>query len=206
MVAVLALPACETAGQSAAAGGLTGAAIGGLIGSRSGDAAEGALIGGALGALAGWGAHTIKNRQTKSAAVTERELDYEPEQGFRLEMRDADVYPNVVEPGETVTAEMEYSVLGAPSGGVEVQEARVLDTGAEEKVLDSEVRARDNGTWENALQFQVPQNVEPGRYVVAQQVSASGQRLQQKTTFVVETERAAAPGVTPTYRVSMLVE
>jgi hypothetical protein len=54
MLCCLPLGGCATnAGTGATIGGLTGAAAGGLIGSRKGNALPGAVIGGALGAAAG---------------------------------------------------------------------------------------------------------------------------------------------------------
>ncbi len=47
------LAGCTTAQKGAAAGGLGGAALGGVIGHQSGHGAEGAAIGGILGTVGG---------------------------------------------------------------------------------------------------------------------------------------------------------
>lgn len=69
-VCAVSLMGCETAGQSAALGGLVGAGAGAAIGNQSGHAAEGALIGAAVGGLAGYAV---------GKAVREKRLATQPE-------------------------------------------------------------------------------------------------------------------------------
>lgn len=63
LAALLALPGCETSGQSALAGAATGAAIGGLLHGRGSDAFHGAAIGAGAGYLLG----KIAQRQREDA-------------------------------------------------------------------------------------------------------------------------------------------
>lgn len=52
-ILVLAAAGCTTTQKGAAAGGLGGAALGGIIGHQSGHGVEGAAIGGAVGTVGG---------------------------------------------------------------------------------------------------------------------------------------------------------
>lgn len=79
MVCAVPLVGCETAGQSAALGGLVGAGAGAAIGNQSGHAAEGALIGAAVGGLAGF-AIGKAIQQERLATKAELEQEY-AEQG-----------------------------------------------------------------------------------------------------------------------------
>lgn len=53
LVAVVALSGCSTIEKSAVAGGVTGAAVGGVVGHQYDDAVKGAAIGGLGGTFAG---------------------------------------------------------------------------------------------------------------------------------------------------------
>ena len=53
VLAVIAFAGCTTTQQGASVGGLSGAALGGIIGHQSDHGVEGAAIGGAVGAVGG---------------------------------------------------------------------------------------------------------------------------------------------------------
>lgn len=53
VLAVIAFTGCTTTQQGASIGGLSGAALGGIIGHQSDHGVEGAAIGGAVGAVGG---------------------------------------------------------------------------------------------------------------------------------------------------------
>lgn len=201
----LAVSGCETAGQSAGAGAITGGIIGGIIGNQSGHAGEGALIGAAIGGLAGYAIHKARSRQVASAQDTYNEYDYQPDQGFKLDMRDASVSPGQVAPGGTVTTSMKYATLGAPEG-VKVTEQRVLRRGdSKVTTLQDDKVERTDGVWENELEFEVPKNADSGQYTIAQTVSAQGQSYGNYVTFDIAKESASADGETYYRVVSMNV-
>lgn len=196
---------CETAGGSAATGALVGAGLGAVIGHQSGNAGTGAAIGAALGALAGYAVHKSRTRQTQTAAQTYDQYDYEPQKGFQLDVREGDVTPSVVEPGGTVKATMEYATLGT-DGGVRVQEARVLKTQDDSLTLDEETVTRSDGTWQNTLEFQVPDDAPAGQYRVTQKVAAQGKSASEMLIFNVQPQQAKADGQPQRYVVTMHVE
>ena len=193
LIAALAAAGCETAGGSAGVGAAGGALAGAIIGNQSGHAAEGALIGAVVGGLAGYGIHKLRTRQTRTPEETASDYKYEPEQGFMLELRDGEVSPKTVKPGDTVTATVEYATLGT-GAGVEVEESRTLRKGNEVLAeLDRETVTRTDGTWQNALEFKVPKSAKAGEYTVTQRVKASGVTYQKDPSFRVDTQTASAP-------------
>jgi outer membrane protein OmpA-like peptidoglycan-associated protein len=86
---VMSLTACESMNRTqkgAAIGGLSGAGLGAIIGSRSGHAGRGALIGGAAGALVGG---VVGNYMDRQAAELERVAETERTgDGIVVTMRD----------------------------------------------------------------------------------------------------------------------
>lgn len=197
LAAALVAAGCETTGQSVGLGALTGAAAGAVIGHQSGHAAEGALIGAAVGAAAGWAAHKIvKNRQSrlaKGAQETATEYNYQPEQGFRMELKGGGVAPGTVKRGDNVVTTFQYATLGTGSG-VEVEEICLLKSGNQTLTeLDRRTVKRTDGTWENIIEFQVPSSADAGEYIVTQNVSAQGKTLEKDLSFQVKTKTAQAP-------------
>lgn len=196
---------CETAGGSAASGALLGAGLGAVIGNQSGNPRTGAAIGAALGALAGYAIHKSRTRQMQTASETYKEYEYQPQQGFQLDVREGNVSPSVVAPGGKVQAIMEYATLGT-GGGVAVQEARVLKTQNDSVKLDQETVTRTDGTWQNTLEFQVPSDAPAGQYRVTQKVEAQGKSASEMLIFDVRPQQAQANGEPQRYVVTMHVE
>lgn len=187
----LAVAGCQTAGGSAGLGAGIGAITGGLIGHQSGHAVEGAAIGALAGAAAGFIVHDVKTRRTRTAQETLSDYDYTPDQGFKLDMKSGSVSPGAVAPGGAVATTMQYATLGTGDSGVAVAESCVLEKdGKELTKLNERTVQRTDGTWENTIQFKVPKNADPGSYVVAQRVSASGQSFQRDLAFNVATATA----------------
>ena len=87
MLLSLVIAGCETAGGSAGLGAGIGALAGGIIGNQSGHSWEGAAIGAVVGGLAGLVVHDIKSRQVRTAQQTVQEYNYQPAQGFKMDMR-----------------------------------------------------------------------------------------------------------------------
>jgi len=184
---------CETAGGSAGLGAGIGALAGGIIGNQSGHALEGAAIGALVGAAAGFIVHDVKTRRARTAQQTVSDYNYTPDQGFKLDMKSSSVSPGTVTPGGTVTTTTQYATLGTGSG-VPVAESCILKKdGKELTKLDEKTVQRTDGTWENVIQFKVPKNADAGPYVVAQNVSASGQSFQRDLAFNVNSATAQLP-------------
>lgn len=86
---VLALAGCTTTQKTAAAGGLGGATLGGIIGHQSGDGVKGAAIGGVIGTVGGM--VLGENMQKKFCPVCGRtyteDVKYCPVDGTELKYR-----------------------------------------------------------------------------------------------------------------------
>lgn len=185
MLSSLVLAGCETAAGSAGTGAGIGAALGGIIGHQSGHGWEGAAIGAALGGLTGLVVHDIRSRQIKTAQQTVQEYNYQPAQGFKMDMRGGSVTPGTVRPGQQVTSTMQYAVLGAGSGVKVDERAELRHDGQVVAKLAERTVDRTDGTWENELAIEVPKDAPTGEYVIAQRISAAGQNYGRDTTFNV---------------------
>lgn len=181
---------CETMGGSAGLGGLIGAGTGAIIGNQSGHAGEGALIGGVVGALAGVIVHDVKTRQMRTAQETAQEYNYNPSQGFRMDVKGGSVAPGNVRPGGEVTSTMQYAVLGTGPGVTVAEKAELKQNGQTLKTLASRNIDRTDGTWENTIRFNMPDKAPAGEYLLAQQISAQGQTFSRDTAFTVATTTA----------------
>jgi len=209
--AALVVAGCQTAGQSAGTGAVVGGLAGGIIGHQSGHALEGALIGAAVGAAAGWAAHKIvknrESRQAKTADDTADEYNYTPDQGFQMDMREGSISPGTVNPGDTVVATYQYATLGTGADGVNVKETCYLRKGTDKLAdLDDKTVKRMDGTWENLIEFQVPDTAEAGQYTLAERVSAKGQTFQKDLTFQVTTEAAQGDDVRTPRRIVLVAQ
>jgi hypothetical protein len=188
---------CETPGESIGAGALLGGAAGAIIGNQSGRAVEGALIGAAIGGLAGWAIHKAKVRQTRTAQQTVEYYDYQPAQGFQMNIESSTVSPTRAGAGGTVTTRIVYATMGA-GNGINVQESSsLLKDGKTLLTLDSQTVTRTDGTWEKTLSFDVPDGAEPGTYTVAQAIAAGGNTFRQDVTFTVTSQNAAVEDESP---------
>ena len=182
--AALAAMGCQTMGESAGLGGALGAGAGAIIGHQSGHTVEGALIGAAVGALAGIVIHDIKARQVRNAQQTAAQYNYAPSQGFKMVGQGGGALPTSIRPGGTVTTSVQYAVLGAPPGGIQITETRTLiQNGKVIKQVSSQDFMRTDGTWESTQEINFPQNAPPGSYEVSQTVSAQNAQLQQNVVF-----------------------
>ncbi|HUW60845.1 MAG TPA: YMGG-like glycine zipper-containing protein [Candidatus Bathyarchaeia archaeon] len=196
MLSSLVVAGCETAAGSAGLGAGIGGLAGGIIGHQSGHGWEGAAIGAALGGLTGLIVHDIKSRQVKTAQQTAQEYNYQPAQGFKMDMRGGSVSPGTVQAGQKVTSTMQYAVLGAGSGVKVDEKAELHHNGEVVAKLAERTVDRTDGTWENELAIEVPKDAPTGEYVIAQRVSAGGQNYGRDSTFNVTTVTAKSPAVT----------
>lgn len=192
----LVIAGCETAAGSAGLGAGLGGLAGGIIGHQSGHGWEGAAIGAAIGGLSGWIIHKeIQSRQLKTAQQTAQEYNYQPAQGFRMDMRGGSVTPAAIKPGGQLTSTMEYAVLGA-GPGIKVQEkADLCSNGQVVAKIAERTVDRTDGIWENAVAIDVPKDAAPGSYVIAQRITGGGQTFQRDTPFTVTTVTAGVTRV-----------
>lgn len=182
----LTMAGCQTYGEGAGAGAAVGALAGGIIGHQSGNALAGAAIGAAAGALVGVIAHDIKVQRAKNRAQTVETYKYEPTQGEVLQLEDSTVTPQVVRPGSTITASLQYAIIGG-SAGTPVTETRRLLRG--EKVLSdlsSKKFTREDGTWLTTQDIKLPDNLQPGQYSLIQKVDTPLSSVFGTATFTVQ--------------------
>lgn len=191
----LVIAGCETAAGSAGLGAGLGGLAGGIIGHQSGHGWEGAAIGAVVGGLAGLVVHDIKSRQLRTAQQTAQEYNYQPAQGFRMDMKGGSVSPGTVRPGQQVTSRMQYAVLGTGSGVKVAEKAELRRNGEVVAKLADRTVDRTDGTWENELAIEVPKDAPTGEYVIAQRISAAGQTYGRDTSFNVATVTAGMPQV-----------
>lgn len=176
---------CETMAGSAGSGAALGGLAGGVIGHQSGRALEGAAIGAAAGAITGAIIHDVRERRARTAQETVQDYNYTPDQGFKLDLQGVSISPATVARGERVTATSTYATLGT-GGETMVQETATLrKDGVPVRTLSSRSVARQDGTWENVIVFQVPRDAEAGTYVVEQSLNASGQNRSAQAVFQV---------------------
>jgi hypothetical protein len=196
MLSSLVIAGCETAGGSAGLGAGIGALAGGIIGHQSGHGWEGAAIGAAVGGLSGWIIHReVKARQLRTAQQTAQEYNYQPAQGFKMDMRGGSVSPGTVRPGQQVTSRVQYAVLGAGSGVKVAEKTDLVQNGQVVAKLADRTVDRTDGIWENELALEVPKDAPTGEYVIAQRITSGGQSFQRDTTFNVNTVAAEGPKV-----------
>jgi len=195
MLSSLVIAGCETAAGSAGLGAGIGALAGGVVGHQSGHGWEGAAIGAALGGLTGLIVHDIKSRQVKTAQQTVQEYNYQPAQGFKMDMRGGSVSPGTVRAGQQVTSTMQYAVLGAGSGVKVDEKAELCHNGQVVAKLAERTVDRTDGIWENQLAIEVPKDAPVGEYVIAQRIASAGQTFQRDSSFNVTTVTAGMPKV-----------
>ncbi len=127
------------------------------------------------------------SRRTSGARQTEKAYGRGTESGPRLRLETSVLVPVKVARGEQVTTAITYAVLGAPAGGIRVEETRELWQGSRKlSLLRRETITRKNGTWESTLIFRVPQSARPGRYRVVQYVRLGDSRLKAESGFTVD--------------------
>jgi hypothetical protein len=190
-----ALVGCQTYGESAALGGLIGAAAGTIIGHQSDSELEGAAIGAAVGAAVGAIAKDQEVRREE-----QREAEYEarrplpepiippPDSGDAetLVLEDLTVLPSVVQRGNIVEVSIQYAVYNARDG-VRLKETRALfKDGREIEVFASNLIYRSNGSWVSPQQFRIAHGLEPGLYEVVQTIESRNALISGRRTLRIE--------------------
>ncbi len=196
-IAVLALGCGALSGCATTDGNqqLLGAGLGTALGCGLGYAiggARGCAVGGVLGAAAGWGVVAQYQQATQVRSAAQDQQIYgvtEPVSTTQVQIRKASASPATVRPGETVQVTTDYSLMmpqGLASQGADVQESLALKKDG--KVLFStppQTTHRGVGGWVAPAQIPIPQNAQPGTYVVEHRVQAAGSNDTGQSVFVV---------------------
>lgn len=108
--------------------------------------------------------------------------------GFALKILKSSLTPAKVHPGEKVRAVLQYSILGAPSQGVALQErSSLIHAGKVLAVLKEENSTKENGEWEDTLSFNVPRSAKPGKYTLKFRLGAGKiSRTVQRSFSVID--------------------
>lgn len=95
--------------------------------------------------------------------------------------------PAKVKHGDQVRLTLQYVVMGTSSAGLKITEKNTLSLdGKELTVLKEATSVKENGIWESALTFTVPESAKPGEYIVRQELSAQGLFRSSRRTFTLQ--------------------
>ncbi len=191
------------AGVGAAVGAITGALAdkknpgrGAAIG-----AGTGALVGGAMG----WavGSYRVKQLRVRDEAVAA--LGYTAQQGVVARIDQVNAAPGQLKPGEQLTFQAQYTVLGPPDGlQIKVKESRTLFFNDQPLTeLPSREMPLLQGTNQVQHSLTIPADAAEGAYRVTTIIEpvgpGGGRRGQASTAFVVtrSAPAVAAPAAAP---------
>lgn len=125
-------------------------------------------------------------KKVNSAGAAEKQVGYRSGDGVVLRLDSTSIEPRLVSPGGEVIVKIEYALVGAPDNGVNIEEKRFLRFNGEQlATLNNDVERRDNGTWESALSFRVPNVAEGGSYEVVQELQSSDRTITSSVVFEV---------------------
>jgi hypothetical protein len=178
-----------SAGQQQALGaGATGLLAGGLCALAGGNPGTCAAIG-VAGAAAGW-AVTAQYQATQVRSAQDDQRLYgltAPVSNTQVKIRKGTSMPATVRPGSTVKLVTDYSLMTPRAmPGADVQESWVLKKDG--KVLANvppKLTHRPAGGWAADASIPIPQNAQPGTYVVEHKVQAGGSYDTDESVFVV---------------------
>src|SRR5262245_25091760 len=111
-------------------------------------------------------------QRTSSADQEASAIGYSKSQGTMLKVRRVSVAPTALEPGESITSEMEYALVG-PHKEIEIaEEWEILKDGRQLTTTSPRIEKRPAGGWRVSVSIGVPRGAKPGVYVVRSRVSA----------------------------------
>jgi hypothetical protein len=174
----------------AGVGAVTGAILGGILGSFGGNAGQGAVIGSIFGGLTGASIGDANYRQERSEQSAAQVYDYNYEEHVKdlLRIEDASCAPKVVRPGDEVSISATYTILTATRRPQMVHEVREVRFEGK-LVAKPEVTVRKaGGTWASSVPIRLPEDAEPGTYVVTMVVETDNAGDTRETTFRVSNE------------------
>ena len=193
--------ASYTAGGAVAGaiiGGIAGALIGGGRGAGTG-VAIGAAAGGASGFAYAWGKcfgcfSQLTSQPAAGYGDTAQQVRYNPSQGTAVKIQQSRLTPNAIKPGSTVNFNANYYVMTPnQQQAVPVTETRTLRRWDAEKnqmvdlgSVDQQITAAP-GTRRADGKFDIPKDVEPGRYQIAFAVSSGGKTDVAQLPLTIQT-------------------
>jgi|LGOV01.1.fsa_nt_gb hypothetical protein len=187
-------------------GAAGGAGIGALIKGKKG-ATVGAVAGGALGFAYAWGHclsyySTLNSEPVTGYNETAQDIRYDPSQGYVVKIEDFSLSPSEVAQGGTVAFNGKYYVM-APEGTKDrdVTETRVLEFYDETKGEFVELGSVNRnitispGRRSADGQFDIPEKVPDGRYLIKFIVSSNGKQDQIQRELFVRQRLAQGPAI-----------
>jgi|GEM_PF-3580803 len=113
-----------------------------------------------------------KVRKILDEEDTKKSINYKESTGLLIEITSFKVDPSHVKREEKVHLSVEYSVLGADKGGVQIRDTKILlhNNKTIATLSDEEIK-RKNGTWESTMTFIVPKSADLGLHKVKQAVT-----------------------------------
>ena len=193
MVLVTFTSSCSTMGEDGrdqVLGGTIGALAGAAIGAAASGGKPEAIIAGAVaGGVVGWGAVKLvqyNSQRTRSAQEEADVLGYKGK-GTMLNIRNAEVTPETVRPGQEVSLAMDYALL-APKNESNIPVTETWQLEKDGKVLSTtrgELQHREPGGWSTKANVSIPKNAKPGTYIVRNQVTAFGTKQERISQFNV---------------------
>lgn len=185
LIAITQIQGCANLSQTeqgAAIGGVTGGVLGAAVSKNKG---QGALIGVALGAIAGGliGNYLDKQNATRSEAAKKYNYDQRID---RLEVESATVAPQIVSPGGSVNASVQYTTLQTNQAQeVKLTETRTLVAGKETYDLGRRVVVRSQGTHTSTAKLNLPTDLPKGHYTLVTTITDGKNTKTAKSHFVV---------------------
>ena len=172
----------EKAAIGVGAGAAGGAIIGGIAGGR-----KGAIYGGLIGALAGGAIGAYLDYKDKDAETTNKEKQYTPDQGVRIDLERSAAKPDSVALGDKVNLQMTYALMAPDTARMlDVTEQRVV-TLNDKKLAETQVTvSRTPGTYTSEIPITLPSDAEKGTYKFEGTVSVDGKTQRMVSTFVVQ--------------------
>jgi hypothetical protein len=111
-------------------------------------------------------------QQTGSADAEAKTIGYDPSHGTQVKVRRAWVTPAAADPGNSITSEMEYTLLGSGNELEIAEEWEILKDGKPLTSTAPRMERRHPGGWRVTVAIGLPRGAKPGAYVVRSRVSA----------------------------------
>jgi hypothetical protein len=180
----------RSAGAGALGGAATGAAVGSIVGAATGHAGTGAWVGAAAGGVVGgvggalYASH--RNSEIRSSQAAAQAYQYRG-QGNVVSIDNANATPTTVRPGQQVNLGMNYTVLTPSNAPVTLTVVREVRYGGTTVGTPYQVSVSStNGTYNDTMDFTVPENAPQGNYTVVNRVMSNYGSAQKEAHFSVQ--------------------
>ena len=126
------------------------------------------------------------SRRPVRSSRTQPQSQGQSPNALTLKVLQTSLKPVSVHPGDKVQVVLRYSISGAPSQGIALQQKSILlQDGKELAVLKEEGSTKEDGEWEDTLSFVVPSSAKAGKYMVTMRISGQGQSRSVQRSFTV---------------------